>query len=1016
MGKRIGFLLANISSGSSLSMWRSIASAAEKDDESALFVFPGGRLKYTAGNEYLRNSIYDLADRSSLDGAIIWASSLTGSIGTEEAESFVLGKSRRMPVVAIGMPIKGCPCVNFDAYSGMKEEVEHLISVHGDRRIAFLRGPDNHNSAESRFEAYKDALGKHGIALDPCLVSSPHPWSDGMAAVREIVDERGLVPGKDFTALVAASDLLLLSAVRYLERLGVDIPRDLHAAGFNDNEENVLMAVEPTTVRMPIDRLASSSYTLLSSMEATGESGPDLLLSADLIVRRSCGCRGLGSEGKFTSVDDRFWRASEHRIGRKEAFPAFRKLVSYLSGEGDDAFLSAAASDFIASGGDSDALFEVVSSVSGIFIEERKDRFYLRIAFEERKARTVERERTRMLTKALDLFKTELLAVRSISSLPAIMQSSLGTLGIGKCFLMLYDDFSTTTFAGGFSNERVYEGGESFPRGDIAPEGLSEELLCGTFVIEPLFYDIEELGYLIIGTDWCEGYVLEDIRTALSSSLKGISLMEEATNAKDAAERGERDAEEFYAKVSEGLLQPLSDMKHSLLGKGRVQKENLIRSIQSAEHILELALAERGELGISPLLIPLSSVLPSISELAGNVEVPPALPLMEIDSGRLVEALSIYISLISDGDASISVALKENGAVFRISGSGGAEDETARQLAGSIVILHSGTVSMKEGLIEVTIPYPRLSEGRTDGSGIVFISEDGTVPDWLDARAVSPEDLRHSAPKAVALFPADRLGAAAVLSDSALRSVPVMLFSDTGDISLRSALESASMSGERTFLVFGSASVLPQEISEIGRIIEAGSVGDAFSQKSSVSLIIMTEIDEPLIKEIRKSQRLSSVPILIVMEHFEAADVDTIVGIPNVVISNTSMLESKDFLSRISSIAGGSTILPPLTGVIVKKAIVYFNGHATRQISRWQVAEAVNISEDYLTRIFRKELGISPWDYLNRYRIQIASYLLVNTAKTLSEIASESGFQDQAYFCRVFKKIKGFSPGHMRQR
>ena len=74
------------------------------------------------------------------------------------------------------------------------------------------------------------------------------------------------------------------------------------------------------------------------------------------------------------------------------------------------------------------------------------------------------------------------------------------------------------------------------------------------------------------------------------------------------------------------------------------------------------------------------------------------------------------------------------------------------------------------------------------------------------------------------------------------------------------------------------------------------------------------------------------------------------------------------------------------------------------------------MSEDYLTRIFRKELGISPWDYLNRYRIYLASELLRQEAMSVNEVASRTGFQDQAYFCRVFKKIKGVTPGKMGNR
>jgi YesN/AraC family two-component response regulator len=83
---------------------------------------------------------------------------------------------------------------------------------------------------------------------------------------------------------------------------------------------------------------------------------------------------------------------------------------------------------------------------------------------------------------------------------------------------------------------------------------------------------------------------------------------------------------------------------------------------------------------------------------------------------------------------------------------------------------------------------------------------------------------------------------------------------------------------------------------------------------------------------------------------------------------------------------------------------------------RWKLADTVHVSEDYLTRIFHKEIGLSLWEYLNRYRIYIATKMLLETNDTIYEIAENSGFQDQAYFCRVFKKIYGVPPGKIRSK
>src|SRR2546430_11863437 len=60
-----------------------------------------------------------------------------------------------------------------DDRGGMAEAVSHLIEAHGQRRIGFVRGPENHGGAQQRYQGYLDALGAHGLAVDPDLVTAP---------------------------------------------------------------------------------------------------------------------------------------------------------------------------------------------------------------------------------------------------------------------------------------------------------------------------------------------------------------------------------------------------------------------------------------------------------------------------------------------------------------------------------------------------------------------------------------------------------------------------------------------------------------------------------------------------------------------------------------------------------------------------------------------------------------------------------------------------------------------------
>ena len=80
------------------------------------------------------------------------------------------------------------------------------------------------------------------------------------------------------------------------------------------------------------------------------------------------------------------------------------------------------------------------------------------------------------------------------------------------------------------------------------------------------------------------------------------------------------------------------------------------------------------------------------------------------------------------------------------------------------------------------------------------------------------------------------------------------------------------------------------------------------------------------------------------------------------------------------------------------------------------MASYLNTSEDYLSRIFHTQMGISLWNYLARLRVQHAIGLLYSTGAGLAEIADLTGFQDEAYFCRVFKRIAGATPGYFRSR
>jgi AraC-like DNA-binding protein len=188
------------------------------------------------------------------------------------------------------------------------------------------------------------------------------------------------------------------------------------------------------------------------------------------------------------------------------------------------------------------------------------------------------------------------------------------------------------------------------------------------------------------------------------------------------------------------------------------------------------------------------------------------------------------------------------------------------------------------------------------------------------------------------------------------------------------------------------------------------------ASKEAPGLVVLGKIDIEAIKAIQSRPATVMVPIIILPESVTSAeDIAAVCKYPRVLLCNRTVANSAEFKKRVQAIRAGEAILPLYTGALVKRSIFYFNKHASSHISRWKLADFVHVSEDYLTRIFRREMGLSLWEYLNHYRVHLAADLLIHTGDTIYDISTRTGFQDQAYFCRVFKKIYGKAPGQLRK-
>ncbi len=93
----------------------------------------------------------------------------------------------------------------------------------------------------------------------------------------------------------------------------------------------------------------------------------------------------------------------------------------------------------------------------------------------------------------------------------------------------------------------------------------------------------------------------------------------------------------------------------------------------------------------------------------------------------------------------------------------------------------------------------------------------------------------------------------------------------------------------------------------------------------------------------------------------------------------------------------------------------YIDRHLNSNISNTDLCNIMCLNETYFSNVFTKQFGISPKQYILQKRIGSAARMLVETDKTVKEIAFEFGYDNEMYFNRIFHKITGSAPGKYRK-
>lgn len=554
----VAFLTNDLVGSYQYALWSGMKSAAREED-CDLVSFNGGELGSGDPSKLMRNSAFELLKHARPDGIVLTAPVLANATTPEEREAFIASFAPT-PVVTVGVVVPGHPAVMIDNAHGMEEAVEHLVVVHGRRRLAFVGGPVPNPDAIVRRQAFLDVLGRHGILHDPSReIVGEFDFGIAHDRMLELLDS-----GAEFDGVVAANDEMALGVMEALKERGRKIPDDVVVIGFDDVEDGQYSHPALATVRQPVFEQGETALRLVLDMLDGVEVGPESRHAALLVRRGSCGCHSFALE------DARRERSGAE--GGEPAAPehveACRKACTGLEGSarlGDslDEFAHAIAEDVGGHGGHA-ALksFHIILETHShpedtpgrwqVFLSrirhaslpffsaspESAQRFedvihQLRVVVHERTAqlaayRSLQTQRwTRRLNEAGSLLVNSFDEADLVETLHREMKN----LQITSIHLLLRGK-GLEPDAG-----RLILSVEQGVRADLPPGGkgmrydkLFDQLvrkahLRSTLVVEPLFFGKTQIGYVFLELALRRGVLLDILRGQISAALMGARVM-----------------------------------------------------------------------------------------------------------------------------------------------------------------------------------------------------------------------------------------------------------------------------------------------------------------------------------------------------------------------------------------------------------------------------------------------------------------------------------------------------------
>jgi DNA-binding LacI/PurR family transcriptional regulator len=211
--------------------------------------------------------------------------------GQASLERYHRLRGRGIPYVMVNgpRPELGATSVSNDDAAAISTAVQHLASL-GHRKVGLAIGPHRFIPSRQKMAGFRSALAEFLDIEDPepHTATSMFTVEGGQSAANELLDS-------GHTAIVCASDVMALGAIRAARARGLRVPEDVSIVGFDDSTLMALTDPPLTTLRQPAAAIAHAAvHALAADIAGERSTHSPVVLASDLVLRGSTG-PALGS-------------------------------------------------------------------------------------------------------------------------------------------------------------------------------------------------------------------------------------------------------------------------------------------------------------------------------------------------------------------------------------------------------------------------------------------------------------------------------------------------------------------------------------------------------------------------------------------------------------------------------------------------------------------------------------------------------------------------------------------------